>query len=103
MIVPTRFRYGAHSNDAVDGNLFDFWWMRPGALVMQKKIFSNAALCHDFGRGRWKGVGEEEGESVEEEKEHRWNEFLVWIAGDTSMILSLFVGGTDVECWTGGL
>ena len=69
MIVPTRFRYGAHSNDAVDGNLFDFWWMRPGALAMQKKIFSNAALCHDFGGGRWKGVGEEEGESVEEEEE----------------------------------
>ena len=43
--------------------------MRPGALVMQKKIFSNAALCHDFGGGRWKGVGEEEGESVEEEEE----------------------------------
>ena len=75
MIVPTRFRYGAHSNDAVDGNLFDFWWMRPWALVSEKKIFSNAALCHDFGGGRWKGVGEEEGESVEEEEEeHRWNE-----------------------------
>jgi hypothetical protein len=38
---------------------------------MQKKIFSNATLCHDFGGGRWKGVGEEEGESVEEEEEHR--------------------------------
>jgi hypothetical protein len=58
---------------------------------MQKKIFSNAALCHDFGGGRWKGVGKEEGESVEEEEEMHGLQELQNDLPDT-------FSGTDVEC-----
>ena len=64
---------------------------------MQKKIFSNAALCHDFGGGRWKGVGEEEGESVEEE-EDRWNELLSMHGLKGIHDFPDTFSGTDVEC-----